>query len=187
MNIEKILTEELKGVIATDFFETPPVEVAFEQIETRITNWINENITPAPLSKPPSRQFELQFIWKHRLQLRAEGDKLRAEGDKLYAEGYKLRAESDKLRAESDKLYAEGDKLRGEGYKLRAEGDKLRTEGDKLRAESGKLYAEGNKLRAEGDKLWAEAILYFIGNIEITWNNSNHCILETGEEFNSTH
>ena len=42
----------------------------------------------------------LGFIWKLRL-------KLRAEGDKLCAEGAKLRAEGDKLRAEGDKLWAE--------------------------------------------------------------------------------
>ena len=29
----------------------------------------------------------LEFVWKLRLRLRAEGDKLRAEGDKLWAEG----------------------------------------------------------------------------------------------------
>jgi hypothetical protein len=43
----------------------------------------------------------LGFIWKLRLQLRAEGNKLRAEGNKLWAEG-------DKLRAEGNKLWAEG-------------------------------------------------------------------------------
>ena len=50
----------------------------------------------------------LEFIWKIRLELRAEGSKFWAEGDKLWAEGSKLRAEGDKLRAEGDKLWAEG-------------------------------------------------------------------------------
>ena len=63
----------------------------------------------------------LQFNWKIRIGLRAEGDKLRAEGDKLRAEGNKLWAEGDKLWAEGDKLRAEGDKLRAEGDKLWAE------------------------------------------------------------------
>ena len=49
----------------------------------------------------------LDFIWKVRLRLRAEGDKLWAEGNKLRAEGDKLCAEGDKLRAEGDKLWAE--------------------------------------------------------------------------------
>mgnify|MGYP001608758737 CR=1 FL=1 len=57
------------------------------------------------------KSLDLGFIWKVRLSLYAEGNKLRAERDKLYAEG--------------DKLYAEGDKLRAEGNKLRAEGNKL--------------------------------------------------------------
>ena len=35
----------------------------------------------------------LEFVWKLRLRLRAEGDKLWAEGDKLRAEGDKLWAE----------------------------------------------------------------------------------------------
>jgi hypothetical protein len=49
----------------------------------------------------------LGFIWKLRLQLRAEGDKLWAEGNKLRAEGDKLRAEGNKLWAEGNKLWAE--------------------------------------------------------------------------------
>src|SRR3990167_2928436 len=85
----------------------------------------------------------LQFNWKIRIGLRAEGDKLRAEGDKLRAEGDKLRAEGDKLRAEGDKLRAEGDKLR----------------------------AEGDKLRAEGDLVWANAIIETHGNIKLKWTN----------------
>ena len=64
----------------------------------------------------------LEFVWKIRSKLRAEGDKLWAEGDKLHAEGKKLRAEDDKLWAEGDKLWAEGDKLRAEGDRLWAEG-----------------------------------------------------------------
>ena len=43
----------------------------------------------------------LNFIWKIRLQLRAEGAKLRAESDKLWAESHKLRAKGDKLWAEA--------------------------------------------------------------------------------------
>ena len=62
-----------------------------------------------------SGAISLNFIWKLRLSLRAEGDKLRAEGDKLWAEGDKLRAEGDKLLAEGNKLRAEGDKLWAEG------------------------------------------------------------------------
>ena len=53
----------------------------------------------------------LEFIWKIRLELRAEGNKLRAEDNKLWAEGGKLRAEGDELRAEGGKLWAEGDEL----------------------------------------------------------------------------
>ena len=49
----------------------------------------------------------LNFIWKLRLSLRAEGDKLREEGAKLIAEGDKLWAEGAKLRAEGDRLWAE--------------------------------------------------------------------------------
>ena len=64
----------------------------------------------------------LDFVWKIRLGLRAEGDKLRAEGDKLWAEGNKLWAEGNKLCAEGNKLCAEGNKLWAEGEKLWAEG-----------------------------------------------------------------
>jgi len=53
------------------------------------------------------KELGLNFIWRIRIQLRAEGDKLWAEGDKLRAEG-------DKFWAEGDKLWAEGDKLRAE-------------------------------------------------------------------------
>ena len=49
----------------------------------------------------------LEFVWKHRCTLWAEGYKLRADGYKLRAEGDKLWAEGDKLRAEGDKLWAE--------------------------------------------------------------------------------
>jgi cell division protein FtsB len=109
----------------------------------------------------------LGFIWKLRLQLRAEGNKLWAEGDKLRAEG-------DKLRAEGNKLWAEGNKLWAEGNKLWAEGDKLR--------------AEGDKLRAEGNKLWAEGILEAYGNIKLGWKyvsekEDYECHLENGEVF----
>ena len=57
------------------------------------------------------KTISIGFVWKIRLALRAEGDKLWAEGSKLRAEGNKLWAEGDKLRAEGDKLWAEGDKL----------------------------------------------------------------------------
>jgi hypothetical protein len=60
------------------------------------------------------KQINITFVWKLRLKLRAEGNKLLAESDKL-------RAESDKLRAESYKLWAEGNKLWAEGNKLWAE------------------------------------------------------------------
>ncbi len=132
----------------------------------------------------------LEFVWKYRLQVYAEGNKLYAEGNKLYAEGDKLYAEGDKLRAEGDKLWAEGNKLWAEGDKLRAEGDKLWAEGNKLRAEGNKLWAEGNKLWAEGDKLWAEAIIEIYGNIKIEWKNwhekekSYECHLENGIVYN---
>ena len=43
----------------------------------------------------------LDFVWKNRLVLWAEGDKLWAEGNKLWAEGNKLKAEGDKLWAEA--------------------------------------------------------------------------------------
>jgi cell division protein FtsB len=113
------------------------------------------------------KQLGLNFIWKLRTKLQAEGDKLRAEGAKLRAEG---------------------DKLRAEGAKLRAEGDKLRAEGDKLRAEGDKLWAEGDKLRAEGDKLWAESIIELHGNIILEWKyiedkNDYECHLENGEIY----
>ena len=39
------------------------------------------------------KELSLGFIWKIRLKLRAEGDKLWAEGNKLRAEGDKLWAE----------------------------------------------------------------------------------------------
>ena len=42
----------------------------------------------------------LLFIWKLRLSLRADGDK-------LWTDGAKLRADGDKLRADGDKLWAE--------------------------------------------------------------------------------
>src|SRR3972149_2592305 len=54
-----------------------------------------------------SGALSLDFVWRYRLQLRAEVDKLWAESSKLWAEGDKLRAESDKLRAEGGKLWAE--------------------------------------------------------------------------------
>ena len=63
----------------------------------------------------------LEFNWRIRIKLRAEGNKLCAEGDKLRAEGDKLCAEGNKLCAEGDKLCAEGDKLCAEGDKLWAE------------------------------------------------------------------
>ncbi len=53
------------------------------------------------------KSLNLEFIWKVRLKLWAEGDKLCAEGCKLRAEGCKLWAEGDKLRAEGDKLWAD--------------------------------------------------------------------------------
>ena len=65
-------------------------------------------------SKIIKKPLGLEFIWKIRLKLRAEGDKLRAEGSKLRAEG-------DKLWAEGSKLWAEGNKLRAEGNKIWAE------------------------------------------------------------------
>jgi len=117
----------------------------------------------------------LNFIWKLRLKLRAEGSKLCAEGSKLWAEGNKLWAEANKLWAEGNKLCAEGSKLCAEGSKLWAEGNKL--------------CAEGSKLWAEGNKLWAEAILEVYGNIKMEWENYNvekkdyECHLETGEIF----
>ncbi len=43
----------------------------------------------------------LNFIWRIRIKLRADGDKLRADGDKLWADGAKLRADGDKLWAEA--------------------------------------------------------------------------------------
>ena len=57
----------------------------------------------------------LDFVWKIRCRLRAEGSRLRAEGFKLRAEGSKLWAEGFKLWAEGSNLRAEGDKLWAEG------------------------------------------------------------------------
>ena len=53
------------------------------------------------------KELGLNFIWKTRLGLWAEGNKLLAEGNMLRAKGNMLRAEGDKLRAEGDKLWAE--------------------------------------------------------------------------------
>ena len=39
------------------------------------------------MSKMNKKKLELKSIWKNRLQLKVEGDKLWAEGDKLWAEG----------------------------------------------------------------------------------------------------
>ena len=46
-------------------------------------------------------ELKLLVIWKFRLKLYAEGNKLRAESNKLYAEGNKLRAEGNTLWAEA--------------------------------------------------------------------------------------
>ncbi len=51
MSIQEILTKELKGIIAEDFFETPPVDCAFENIENAISNHFAERsikLPPAP-------------------------------------------------------------------------------------------------------------------------------------------
>lgn len=53
------------------------------------------------------KELGLGFIWKTRLKLQAEGNKLIAEGDKLIAEGDKLYAEGGKLIADGDKIWAE--------------------------------------------------------------------------------
>ena len=58
--------------------------------------------------KKKSASVSLAKVWRLRLRLRAEGDKLWAEGAKPWAEGEKPWAEGDKLRAEGDKLWAEG-------------------------------------------------------------------------------
>ena len=47
------------------------------------------------------KELRLNLIWKIRLQLMAEGDKLVAEGSNLWAEGSNLRAEGSKLWAEA--------------------------------------------------------------------------------------
>jgi hypothetical protein len=67
------------------------------------------------------KTISLRFVWKLRLSLRAEGNKLWAECDKLLAEANKLRAEGNKLWVEGNKLWAERDKLWAEGDKLWAE------------------------------------------------------------------
>lgn len=64
----------------------------------------------------------LNFIWKKRLKLRADGDELCAEGDKLHAKGNKLHAKGNKLYAEGNKLYAESNKLWAEAI-LKLYGD----------------------------------------------------------------
>ena len=48
-----------------------------------------------------TKSLGLGFVWRIRLSLKAEGNKLKAEGNKLRAEGDKLRAEGDKLWAEA--------------------------------------------------------------------------------------
>lgn len=103
----------------------------------------------------------LNKVWKKRLEMRAEANKLRAEGSKLYAEGRKLMAEGNKLWAEGDKLYVEG----------------------------RKLWAEANKLKAEGGLLFINAVIKVYGNIELEFKNWDEdkkdydCHLETGEVF----
>lgn len=50
---------------------------------------------------------DLNSVWKKRLILREESDKLRAEGERSREEGNKLREESDKLREESERSWEE--------------------------------------------------------------------------------
>jgi len=63
------------------------------------------------MEKLKAKELGLNFVWKIRLEMCAEGNKRWAEGNKLWAEGNKLCAEGSKLCAEGDKLWAEGDKL----------------------------------------------------------------------------
>ena len=68
------------------------------------------------MSNMKKKELGLEFIWKIRLQLRAEGNKLWAEGNKfwgtkgakLYTRDVKLCAEGNKLWAESNRIWAEG-------------------------------------------------------------------------------
>ena len=53
----------------------------------------------------------LQFVWKKRLELRAEGNKLQAEGFKLWVAGEKLCTKGEKLLIEGYKLYTKGNEL----------------------------------------------------------------------------
>ena len=119
------------------------------------------------------KKLGLEFIWKIRLRLYAEGKKLRIEGERL-------RVKSKKLHAKANKLW-KGDEFCVEGSKLQAEGDEFCAEGDRLCAKS-------NKLCAEGDRLWIKAILEVYGNIKLEWiwrvEKENYaCKLETGEIF----
>ena len=47
------------------------------------------------------KTISMGFVWKLRLALTAEGDKLTAEGNKITAEVDKLRAEGNKIWAEA--------------------------------------------------------------------------------------
>lgn len=139
----------------------------------------------------------LSFVWKIRLRLRAEGEKLWIKGDQLCAKGDQLWAKGNTLWVKGNKLWAEGEKLRAKGNRLWAGGNKLWAEGntlwikseqlwvegEKLRAEGNKLRAEGNRLWIKGDQLWAEAIIAVHGDIRLDWKSDAHCVLETGEEF----
>ena len=114
------------------------------------------------------KKLSLLRLWKIRLGIRDEGNK-------LYDEGGKLRAEGSKLYAEGSKLYAEGNRLYAEGNRLYAEGNRLR--------------AEGGKLRAEGDIIFIKGVIALHGNIKLEWKNYNperddhECHLGNGEVY----
>ena len=52
MDIQTILKKELKGVIATEFFDSPPVECAFDNIELQITNEHMLKKSQQPIADP---------------------------------------------------------------------------------------------------------------------------------------
>ena len=65
-----------------------------------IAQAILELLKGREMSNMKKKELGLEFIWKIRLQLWAEGSKLRAEGSKLNAEGNGIWAEGNKLWAE---------------------------------------------------------------------------------------
>lgn len=99
------------------------------------------------------KSLTLNFIWRIRLRLRAEGKKLWDKGDKL--------------RNKGEKLCDEGKKLQDEGNKLRNQGQTLRDEGNKLWIAA--ILEMHNSTKME----W----------FSVDGKSDSGCILESGERF----